>query len=491
MATAPCRLKPPSREDGKRIRAFFDEVGYDVETLRGGLGFTDLASFRFRKYLLTANPEPAPLDVIVQWFTCGLPVSSILARRVIPEQVIDLIESCGLIVREQDQLRPTAMLSPFEDLLIASDLITKLHGDASDLIVWPNATTYQIRNASFPVVGGSMLDLGCGSGVLAVANARRCAVTATDINPRAAEFTAFNAALNGVDSVECIVGNCFEPVAGRSFDLILCNPPFFLVPSTGLLYCENPMELDLFARALMRQAPEHLNESGFFQMLCEWVDLAGNPWRQRIAEWSDGIGCDVWVIKMYTMSPNMYGKERCEQRPGGTQAADAAFANWVAYYRERGIEAVHGGLITLRRRSGTTWIRLDDNPTLTLSAPVGERILDGFTSYDLVQSRDDVLLSTRLRLLDKARLHQLLRRDGSKWAQSGLSLTVPGVFVRELEMQPLVAEFAGKFDGVHSLQELIVDLSKQVAANLDTVTKECLAITRTLLERGFLTKAVE
>ncbi len=234
-------LIPPAGADAKRLREFFRETGYDLDTLRGGLGFTDLASFRFRKYLLARDPNPSLLDVIVQWFTCGLGVSRSSASRVVPAWALDIFHATGLLFADGEILRPAAMISPFRDLFIASDLITRLEGDASDLIVWPNATTYQIMNAAVPRSGGAMLDLGCGSGALAVASAHSNAVTAIDLNPRAAEFTAFNAALNDAGPIECLIGDRFEPAAGRRFDLILCNPPFFLVPSTGLLYCENPM----------------------------------------------------------------------------------------------------------------------------------------------------------------------------------------------------------------------------------------------------------
>ncbi len=481
---------PPNQEEAKRLRAFFDGAGYSFDTLRRGFGLTDRASFRFRKYLLEQESDPSPLDILVQWFECGSDVSRGRAKR-IPAPIIDLLESTGLLRAEGDVLRPMAMISPFHDLLIASDPMAKLDGDASDLVVWPNSTTYQLMNAAVPCSGGSVLDLGCGSGVLAVKAAQSSTVTAIDVNPRAAEFTTFNAAFNGVGPIECRIGDCYEPVAGRRFDLILSNPPFFLVPSTGLTYCENPMELDLFARRLMREASAHLTEGGIFQMLCEWVDLAGAPWRERLSEWAHGIGCDVWVLKTYVMNPNDYGKERCEQRPGHPDEANAAFVSWIRYCREKRIEAVHGGVVTLRRRSGTNWIRLEENPTVTLASPVGGFILDGIAAQDTIALPDERLLATRLRLIDGARLRQSLRQDGRKWTQTDLVLSVPGVFKRELEMQPLVAEFAGSFDGTQTLSESINHLSNRVDAGLDTVSKECLAITRKLLERGFLVKAVE
>jgi HemK-related putative methylase len=77
--------------------------------------------------------------------------------------------------------------------------------------------------------GLRVLDLGCGSGVVAVFAARRGAhVVATDINPAAVQCTRINALLNRVEAqVETAVGDLFEPVAGRVFDLIVFNPPFF------------------------------------------------------------------------------------------------------------------------------------------------------------------------------------------------------------------------------------------------------------------------
>jgi SAM-dependent methyltransferase len=358
--------------------------------------------------------------------------------------------------------------------------------------VWPNATTNQMSNAAIPQSGGAVLDLGCGTGALSVSAAPKSkSVTATDLNPRAAGFTVFNARLNGAGEIETLTGDCYDPVAGRAFDLILCNPPFFLTPSTGLLYCENPMELDLFARRLMRAAPAHLNEGGFFQMLFEWVELAGTPWRERLGEWADGLGCDVWIVKTYTMTPIAYGKERYSQRPGTQEANDAAFADWIAYYQQRRIEAVHGGFVALRRRTGKNWIRMEDDATVTLAHPVGELILEGFAAQDLIESPDEILSAAKLRLHDRARLRQFLRREGAKWTQSGLALTAPGAFGRELEVQPLVAEFVRQFDGARTLRELILDLAERVDADRERVASECIDITRKLLERGFLARAIE
>jgi len=73
------------------------------------------------------------------------------------------------------------------------------------------------------------LDLGTGSGVIAICLARyvpQARVTAVDISPQALELARENAQLNDVDErVEFIESDWFARVEGE-FDLIASNPPY-------------------------------------------------------------------------------------------------------------------------------------------------------------------------------------------------------------------------------------------------------------------------
>ena len=75
--------------------------------------------------------------------------------------------------------------------------------------------------------GKKFLDLGCGSGLVALVAARKGAiVTATDISAPAIACTKDNAIVNKL-SLETIRTDLFEGIQGRHFDVIAVNPPYF------------------------------------------------------------------------------------------------------------------------------------------------------------------------------------------------------------------------------------------------------------------------
>jgi methylase of polypeptide subunit release factors len=77
----------------------------------------------------------------------------------------------------------------------------------------------------------SVLDMGTGSGVCALAAARltRRHVVAVDINSAAVRCARVNAVLNRLEErLEARHGDLFVPVARERFDVVLFNPPFLI-----------------------------------------------------------------------------------------------------------------------------------------------------------------------------------------------------------------------------------------------------------------------
>ncbi len=122
----------------------------------------------------------------------------------------------------------------------------------------------------------SALDLCTGSGCLAIllAHAFPCAqVSALDISPDALEVAKRNVADYGLeDRIELLQSDLFQAVAGRTYDLIISNPPYVNQASMQALPQEYQREPTLalasgadgldHVRVIVNQAAQHLNPGG-------------------------------------------------------------------------------------------------------------------------------------------------------------------------------------------------------------------------------------
>lgn len=107
--------------------------------------------------------------------------------------------------------------------------------------------------------GISVLDMGCGAGLLGVLAAKAGAVvTAADINPTAVELAQRNAVGNGV-KIKAICSDLFEKVAG-TFDMIVFNPPY-LPDNDDVPGSETWAMRDVLER-FVRHAAAHLRPGG-------------------------------------------------------------------------------------------------------------------------------------------------------------------------------------------------------------------------------------
>jgi len=111
-----------------------------------------------------------------------------------------------------------------------------------------------------------VLDMGCGSGLLAIISAKMGAdVTACDINPIAVEIAKKNCERNSM-TIRFILSNLFSNITD-SFDLLIFNPPYLpeneedLYSEDKITYAGGPTGRKLITE-FIEHAKEHLNKDG-------------------------------------------------------------------------------------------------------------------------------------------------------------------------------------------------------------------------------------
>jgi methylase of polypeptide subunit release factors len=480
-------------DKSKEFRDFFRESDYTMEALQLRFTSTDIPTLHLLKlYLLGVPLKPSRLNILCRWFWIGAPVERAMASEFIPERMITLFLEAGALATEGSQLKSNVRITPFAQYLVLSDHAVVRTGNLSaDTILWPNPSTLLCYYLSIRAPVERTLDLGAGTGILGLAAAPHSTrVVATDLNSRAREFCLFNAALNGVSNIEFRQGSAFDPVRGERFDLILANPPFFVTPSVRRVYSDNSMELDGFCKMLIREAPEHLNENGYCQMLVEWVELQGQPWRDRLNEWFGGLGCDAWVMAYYMRPAADYAMIRVQE--GGDGAYDlvaqtALIAEWQGYLESQHVEMIYGGMIVLRKRKGRNWIRIEELPSHP-ARPFGEFLRRTCGNRDALEAiaSDDELLAMRPAVPASARLHRqfAISPEGLKLTSVDLQLTegLPYSFA----LQPEVADFVARCDGQRTLAEIADQTTATLSVDPALVRRECCAVVRRLADRGMI-----
>ena len=118
-------------------------------------------------------------------------------------------------------------------------------------------TKLLIEHAQIPKVSASILDLGCGYGIVGIALKKKFSeinVTMCDVNERAVKIAKENCSNNHVEA-ELYISDLYShpQLHHKTFDVILTNPPF----SAGKKLCIE----------FIKQSYSHVNKGGFFELV--------------------------------------------------------------------------------------------------------------------------------------------------------------------------------------------------------------------------------
>lgn len=479
--------------DHASLRAVFKSAGFDDTAILERLDIRDFPSLKGTDMpvLMKKTDSGSALDTLIRLFLIDVPCSQNTVRNAFGALDIEVLNDAGILsVTDDGMIEAGIKIIPHRGLYIAFDrpgiLLTGL---SENYVMGIGSSTLTLANVTVRKHCRNTLDLGCGCGyhaLLAASHSEK--VFASDINPRALDFTRFNAELNGFDNIMCVEGNLFEPFAGQEFDLIITNPPFVISPEKRYIYRDGGLSGDELCRQIAKLAGNHLSEGGFLQMLCNWVEYEGTDWRETLSGWFENSGCDSWVIRSETRSIGTYASTWIKH----TEKADSLnfterFKEWLQYYKGLGISSIGAGIVNMRKFSGeNNWFRPDEAPEKMLG-PCGRNIEDGFKAFDYLFTADDeTLLKTKFRLSEDARLERVSAPTPEGWADESIKLTLAKGLVYSGGIDPVMSNMLIKFDGTNILAELLAEVSSAVNVPISNLQQGFCNMIREMMAKGFL-----
>ena len=211
------------------LRERFQGRGFLPDVLARGEsvapGQLDTVSLPLVRWTLRARGEPG--DRMALLFCYGDAVSAAEVSHDLGAGLVRTLLAAGVLREGPGGLVCPFRLIPLEGLWILGDEPSA----GPDAVMGPGPTTLELLRNLPARCDGAVLDLGTGAGTFALALAGRGAsrVVATDLNPRAARITLFNARLNGL-ALDVRVGDLEAPVRGERFRWVVSQPAYVFRP---------------------------------------------------------------------------------------------------------------------------------------------------------------------------------------------------------------------------------------------------------------------
>ena len=302
--------------------------------------------------------------------------------------VADALVATRLVSRQGERLVPQSRIVPVEDVLLASDGFTRDADDPPDYVATYTPTARTCDLLTPRVRCDRALDIGTGSGIHALLAAEHAKhVVAVDVNERALAYTRLNAALNGLDNVECRTGSLFEPVAGESFDLITCNAPYVVSPEQRWTYRDSSFHGDGITAHVVEEAATHLADGGYVTLLGSWLIVDEDDPEARPAAWARATGCHAWILTSIESDPLEHAASWNASFFADKETYEEALERWTRYLGELEARGVGEGAILLHRGAGRPRLRVDEIDEDTLE-PAGDQIRRAFANRERLRGEE-------------------------------------------------------------------------------------------------------
>lgn len=490
----------PDRID--RLRDALLAAGYDTD------GVLDLLGHQAHAALGRGEPQPAlratadagPLGTLVRLFLLGEaePASAVEAA-LSPLSVPDA-HAAGLVVADGNTVRAGLDLRPHgfgdESWWVLSDLDSDLRPNGNpvgvDHVLGVGHASLSLVRATSRRQVGSVLDLGTGCGVQALhASTHAHHLTATDVSRRALALAGATFRLNRIE-VDLAEGEWFEPVRGRRFDQVVCNPPFVVgPPRTDFVYRDSGLAGDDASALVVRQLPSFLNPGGTGQLLASWLHRSGEQWEDRVSSWLPPGGVDAWFVQRDIAEPELYV---------GTWLRDAGYdprssegrqkaADWLDWFAANDVEAVGFGFVTLRRTDSAHGEVVCEDLRQAYDDPLGPETDGWLRRVDWLRAHGSDLLESRLKTAPTTVLEQVSSPGDEGWQQLVNRLHRTDGPGWQHEIDELGVRLIAGCTGALPLGDLVELLALASGEPVGELTEAALTMTRELIRHGMVLPA--
>ncbi len=454
--------------------------------------------------LLALNKGPLTLPKALRWtngaeafrtccrlFILAQPVARADLEAFIPADRLEQLTVLGLLREDARGLRSIAHLRPVDDLYILSDfepLITN-HGLLPAHVLGVGQAPRTLASLTVRNEVDAVLDLGTGSGYQALLAARHARqVLGTDVNPRALAFAEFNRRLNGIENLDLRNGSFFEPLDQRTFDLIVCNPPYLITPGSSIICQETEMDGDQVSEYVVKGVADHLAENGFAMVMANWHHQDAQNWREKPHAWAAATGCDAWVMQIDQGTAFDYAESWiCAEGLGGPNEYETRLDEWLVYFKQKQIDHISAGVFILRRCSGREpWLRLDTVQRGAQSC--GHQIQRIFKNETLMHTADnpDILLDTRYKTANEILSEYSLYLREGQWRQNVQRLRLANGFKFSGNTDEMIMTLLAYCNGNLPLRDLLKGVAEQFHQDPDALREPVLDIMKSLMRSGFV-----